>query len=840
MKGLRLPARLYVVGIAAVGLILLLLAVREARFAQPWWFLVLLIGSSAVSRYKIHLPLASRGATMSVSHCVDFASLVLLGPHEAMLIAGVSAGTQCLCNVREQTQVHRTLFSVATLVITVQVAGQVASWLGGFQGAITAYQFSKPLVGAATAFFLCNTAIVAIAIALTTGQSVMRVWNENFLWSAPGYFIGAGAAALAVLTVESGQSWLTPLVMAPVFLTFRSYQVYLARIADQQCHLKEVSELHFASVEALARAIDARDLTVDLDRTHAEDSHFQRVQAYAVGLARAVGMTEHEIQGVKIAALLHDVGKLAVPEHILTKPGRLTHDEFEKVRKHPRIGAGIIKAVPFPYPVASLIESHHERWDGTGYPDGLKGDAIPLGARILAVVDYFDALMSDRSYHRAMSEEEAVAVISGEAGTGLDPVTVSKFVQLLPELNRELSSWRRPDRPGTLDTNPEVGKPATGFESESPAAETPVSVFHDIALASREMHALYEIAEAMGTRLTVPDTMALIASKVGTLVPASCWALFLLDETDQTVRCHYAAGLDAEIMRQVSVRNGDGVTGWVMRSRSSAVNARPAADIEAAGLSSVTTNLKSALACPLLVEGKPIGVLAAYHVDAERYRDDHRRLLERISGQASAVIRNATMFEKAREDSLTDSLTGLPNSRSFVDYMQREIARARRHESHCAMLVLDLDNFKEINDRWGHRVGDRALQHIADVLSCVIRRYDLCARYAGDEFIIAFSQCDHEAAASRCADLQEEIRRHQFEPAPGVTWHLNVSIGVAVYPDDGASFESLLEKADRRMYRNKNAARRSLIDAFEPVAAPTVHFVHNGSRVERAGVQPVH
>ena len=229
-----------------------------------------------------------------------------------------------------------------------------------------------------------NTALVATAIGLSTRQSIPRVWNQNFLWSAPSYFFGAGAAGIAAAVVERGGYWMALLTAAPVYLIYRTYKVYMGRIQDQQRHVQQVSDLHLATIEALALAIDAKDQTAQ--------SHIRRVQVYAAGLAKALGMPETEIQGVKTAALLHDIGKLAVPEHILSKPGPLTQEEFQKIRIHPQVGAEIISGVPFPYPVAPLILSHHERWDGKGYPTGLKGDEIPLGARILSVVDYFDAL----------------------------------------------------------------------------------------------------------------------------------------------------------------------------------------------------------------------------------------------------------------------------------------------------------------------------------------------------------------------------------------------------------------------------------------------------------------
>src|SRR5207237_9814830 len=278
-------------------------------------------------------------------------------------------------------------------------------------------------------YFLFNTLTVATAIALSTRQPLIRVWNENFLWSAPSYFVGAGAAAGVTWLSGLSNQWFVPLAAAPLYLTYRTYKVYLGRVEDERRHTQEMADLHLATIEALALAIDAKDQTSQL--------HIRRVQLYAAALARGLGMNENEIQGVKTAALLHDIGKLAVPEHILSKPGPLTPEEFQKIRAHPKVGADIVSSVPFPYPVAPLILSHHERWDGKGYPAGLKGADNPLGARILTVVAYFDALMAERPYHKAMSSDAAVALLQQEAGRGLDPQVVAKFIEQLRVLQAE-------------------------------------------------------------------------------------------------------------------------------------------------------------------------------------------------------------------------------------------------------------------------------------------------------------------------------------------------------------------------------------------------------------------
>jgi diguanylate cyclase (GGDEF)-like protein/putative nucleotidyltransferase with HDIG domain len=809
---LSVAARLFVGAVLAAGLATFAWFAPHT-IANPILFAVLLGCSSLASALKVRLPLATSGSTMSVSYAVDVAALLLLGANETMIVAAASAWAQCTFRTQVRSALHRTLFSMASLVLTVKLAGWVYTLLGGtiMSPGFDLTSIPKPLVGAATTYFLFNTLLVATAIALSTRQSIARVWNENFVWSAPSYFVGAGAAAIAATVIAHGGYWWAALAAAPLYLTYHTYKVYMGRIQDQQRHVAQVSDLHLATIEALALAIDAKDQTAQ--------SHIRRVQVYAAGLARALGMPENEIQGVKTAALLHDIGKLAVPEHILSKPGPLTQEEFQKVRIHPQVGAEIISGVPFPYPVAPLILSHHERWDGTGYPSGLRADEIPLGARILSVVDYFDALMSERPYHGAMSVEAATGLLRQEAAKALDPRVVQTFIDMYPALAAEAEASQEPARKLTrVPTHAPTAAPAFGLVDEPSSVRT--NVFQDIALAHREIYALYEIAQAMGSSLGVSDTMALISSKLSNIVPFSCCALFLYNDESETLRCRFATGVESDVIQQLTIRNGHGLTGWVARNRRPLVNARPSTDLEAAGVASDRTSLHSALVCPLLFNERFIGTISVYHVGVAVYTDDHRRLLDRISEQAAAVIYNSMVFEQTQEDSLTDPLTSLPNTRFMFMHLTRELSRAERLKSEVSLLVMDLDNFKEINDTYGHHVGDRALRDVASVLRTGIRPYDICVRYAGDEFIVVLSGCNGEEAERKRLELQRAVDTVEFEARPGKLLPLAISVGAAVFPHDGDSYETLLATADSRMYRDKTRRKRERGTLDSPRSAP--------------------
>src|SRR5688500_10796747 len=323
MRALPLSARLYVGATIAVGTVLVVWLGPRSDFSNIPLFVALLLTSAITTAFKVSLPLAKSGSTMSVSYAVGFASLLLLGPNETMLVASASAFSQCTFRSQERNPLYRTLFSIACLVITVQAAGRVDAVFGAGPGVSAWRPLAQPLVAAPTTYFVINTLAVASAIALSTRQPISRIWNENFLWTAASYFVGAGAAAVSAWLVVEHAQWLAVLLAAPIYLTYRTYKVYLGRIDDEQRHVREMADLHLATIEALALAIDAKDQT--------SQSHIRRVQFYATAVARALGMKDNEIQGVKTAALLHDIGKLAVPEHILSKPGPLTPEQFQKI-----------------------------------------------------------------------------------------------------------------------------------------------------------------------------------------------------------------------------------------------------------------------------------------------------------------------------------------------------------------------------------------------------------------------------------------------------------------------------------------------------------------------------
>jgi diguanylate cyclase (GGDEF)-like protein/putative nucleotidyltransferase with HDIG domain len=787
-----IAGQIYVYAVIALGAVVMANALSSLHFSEPGLFAALFVLSVITSALKVDMPLGAGTSCISLSYVVDFAALLLFGPGPTMLIAVTSGWSQCTLRMQERNPVYKTLFSMATLAVSVAAAGATYTWLGGTYGSLPAAPL-QPLMAAAMIYFLVNSLAVAAAFALSSSRGVFRLWHDNFLWTVSSYVVGSIAAGIAVEVLRAAGQWQTLLALIPLGLTYRSHRIYHRRIADEQRRVAEWTQLHRDSTEVLARAIQAKD--------EGGSCHVERVQYYAAALARRLELPDLDRQAVEIGALLHDIGKLAVPEHILSKPGPLTADERKKMQMHAQIGAQIVGAVPFPCPVAPLVQSHHERWDGLGYPSGLRGEQIPIGARILSVVDCFDALTSERPYRPAISKDAAIRILEAEAGRAFDPAIVARFAELLPVLTPPRSD-------GFLRRLRDSGDPAS---QHVPDAVRPsgADAFAEIASANRENYALYEIAQSTGRSTSLTEMMTLISAQLSTLMPFSSCALFVR-RGDEDLRCRFATGLHADLLESASIAEGNGLSGWVARHRRPLVNGLPTAEFIGGGVATPDMQLQSALICPLMVGDDVIGTIAVYHYEAESYTEDHRRVLDQVARQAAAGVHNTLLFERTQEQAFKDALTGLANPRALQFQVARELARARRTSSPFSVILLDLDDFKGINDEYGHLAGDRALQEVAKVLQQTTRPYDTCIRYGGDEFVILLSESGAADAEEQRLRVQEAVAAISLHADDGRQIPLRVSAGASVFPEDGETYERLLARADRRMYRNKAESKTTL------------------------------
>jgi diguanylate cyclase (GGDEF)-like protein/putative nucleotidyltransferase with HDIG domain len=650
------------------------------------------------------------------------------------------------------------------------------------------------ILAASMVYFAVNTFTVAGIISCTAGKPVYEVWRSSYLWTSPQYLVGGGIAGAAHF-LATYWGWPALLMAAPaLYLVYRSYSLYLGRVEEQQKHILEMSELHLRTIETLALAIDAKD-----DTTAA---HLRRVQVYASEIGKELNLPPAELKALDAAALLHDVGKLAVPEYIISKPGKLTEEEFEKMKVHPVVGAEILERVQFPYPVVPIVRSHHEKFDGTGYPDGLAGEQIPIGARILSAVDCLDALASARQYRQALPLEDAMRIVAEQSGKSYDP----KVVAILQRRFRELELKAKSETVDVvkLSSNIKVERglaPATGFaesESKAPGAAPAGDFSLAISSARREFQMLVEVTNDLGNSLSLEETLALLAVRVNRIVEHDAIAIYLVQEDKLIPR--YVKGESFRLFSSLEIPVGQGLSGWVAENDLPILNGNPAVESGYLNDPRHVTPLRSAVSVPLRSKDRIVAVLTLYSLRASAFTSDHRRIMLAIAPRAGHAIKNSLRFERATNAADTDELTGLVNSRYLFTHLQQEVARNSRSGESFAVVLMDLDGFKDANDQYGHLAGNRILQAVSAGLRRNCRAGDVVARLGGDEFVVVLSDAGQYVDAT-LARVEETFRTLSVEAKCEA--QITFSAGVSRYPDDGADAEALLEKADERMYDAK-------------------------------------
>jgi diguanylate cyclase (GGDEF)-like protein/putative nucleotidyltransferase with HDIG domain len=592
----------------------------------------------------------------------------------------------------------------------------------------------------------------------------------------------------------------------PIVATaFWTYKFYLKRVSTKTSKAEEVSRLHLAIVEALATAIDAKDQT-----TH---FHVRRVQIYAAGLGKLFNLSEPELAALNAGALLHDVGKLAVPDHILNKPGALTPAEFEKTKVHTVIGAEILGRVDFPFPVVPIVRHHHERWNGLGYPDGLKGEQITITARIMSVVDCFDSVREDRPFRSGRTREQAIELLRRGSGTHFDPTVVDLFIEHLPGFELEIAArGLEAPEPTTLPGN---SIEPSDYEVALARENAPVTAYDQIRNAHREVYALYEIARTFGSSLDIESTLSVLVDKVGRIVPFDTCVVYLYDELKGFANAALAVGLNADALRGRCVSLGEGVTGFALANRRAVNRIHPSLDFGALKLAD-ERDYRSMASLPLFKDDLLLGALSVYSTTLKEYSDDHIRLLETVTRLASDALTNAMHHARSESNALTDSLTGLPNARSLHVRFEEEVARSQRTGKPFQVIMLDLDHFKLVNDTFGHKIGDRMLREVASLIHRQLREYDFLARYAGDEFVAIVPGLEGPQVDELRERIETVVSAFALHVRADTHARVGISVGAAIYGTDGETLDHLLIAADQAMYRAKSAHK------IEP-ARPATH-----------------
>jgi putative nucleotidyltransferase with HDIG domain len=618
---------------AMAGWLSLAGAVLRPGSGDPVKFFCYLAAAVLAAALKVSLP--GIEGTLSVNFVFTLLGVLELSLPQTLLIGVGSTLAQFFWRPARTVKPVQLLFNLSQ--VTVSSAAAYAAYQ-----LVSSLVLHRPgplaLLAAAVTHFACNTGAMSGIIGITENKPVRKVWSESYLWSFPYYLVGAAAAGL-VSWLNRQIGWQSSLlVLPPIYLMYRSYRLYLGKLEDDKRYAEKVSNLHLRTIEALALAIGAKDNTTG--------QHLQRVRVYAMEVARELGVSDDEREALQAASVLHDIGKLAVPEHIISKPGKLTPEEFEKMKIHPLVGAEILEQVDFPYPVVPIVRAHHEKWDGSGYPYGLQGEEIPIGARILAAVDCLDALASDRQYRKALPLDEAMAKVAAESGASFDPQVVKVLERRYVELERRAKEKPISTVP-KLSTDVKIQRgaaPAAGFAQGATDAPPGSAAQQDSAAASSlafEQEAeLFEICRSAGSSLRSEDILSLLELRLKRLVPHECLVVYVLRE--RVLVPQWVGGDRISRFTTLRIPLGEGLCGWVAENGKPIVNGNPAVEPGFISESAPAGRLGSALAVPVAGSSGVHSVLALYRAPQDAFNNTDLRVAETFVSRLGRALERAS------------------------------------------------------------------------------------------------------------------------------------------------------------------------------------------------------
>jgi putative nucleotidyltransferase with HDIG domain len=612
MAGVPTRARPFVFFVCAAGVLCLLGGIVPWHSSHSLLFLSYLLLTVAASLLKSVLP--GSDGTVSVVFVFFLVGICNMTLSETMVLAAVATVVQCFWHARNRLSFIHFAFNLAQLALAITASYWTYILLFSH---VFHSKAPLPLLVASIVFFLFNSIPVATVVALAENISIIDKWDRSYSWTFPYYLIGAAIAGL-IQFVNRLAGWeMSFLVLPAVYVIYRSYCMHLGRWEDEKRHLEDLASLNMRTIETLALAIEAKD--------HTTGDHLQRVRVYAMELGKDLGLSPSEMQALQAASVLHDIGKLAVPEAIISKPGKLTPEEFDKMKIHPIVGAEIVEQVRFPYPVAPIVHSHHEKWDGSGYPDGISGEAIPIGARILSAVDCLDALASDRQYRRALPLDEAMAHVVRDSGKAFDPRVVAALQARYIELEHLARSQKSEERPKlSLDVRVERGAaPDAGFAAS-------------VAPSSQSQSGLNLIDVLSWTEqpLTLDEMLSAAALRLRHLVPFDALAVFAVQGDFLVPR--FTMGENVRHLSSLRIRNGQGLAGWVAETGNYIINGNPKVEPGLEGSRSFA--LCSALAVPLSNAGRTVGVLAVYALQPDAFTSENLNVLQASAHQLGDVV----------------------------------------------------------------------------------------------------------------------------------------------------------------------------------------------------------
>jgi diguanylate cyclase (GGDEF)-like protein/putative nucleotidyltransferase with HDIG domain len=755
------------------------------------WFLLMaltLVSGSAT----VKLP--SVPASISISETFVFTAVLLYGPAAGTLTVALDGLVISYWMAKRRREQYRAWFNMSAPAVSVWLSAHLFFWLsdttpvashpGTLDGTLN--QILPSLFLFAVTYFGLNSGLIALAISIETRLSPVKVWWNNFAWLSLNYFCGASVAVLLVFSTPSVDIRFLGLILPLLLVLYFTFRTSMARVEDANKHVEQVNQLYLSTIETLAMAIDAKDQI-----TH---GHIRRVQTYAVGLARRLGVTDVGlIKAIEAAALLHDMGKLAVPEHILNKPGKLTDSEFEKMKLHASVGADILSAIAFPYPVVPIVRHHHEQWDGGGYPAGLAGTDIPIGARILAVVDCFDALTSDRPYRPRLSDADAIGILIERKGTLYDPLVVDTFVRVHDDLAQEMLAYVVPKQ--SLRTIP-------GLIQQTAPQHAPAKL-EDIANSAHEMLALFELTTGIAGQAGFNDTADVITSHIRRLVPFTQSVIFVYDSTTDELEAKHAVGDASASLKGLRIPLGQRISGWVAVNRQTAMNSDPTLDLGDAARSFMP-RLRSSLCTPIIYLNELVGVLSLYSQGPTTFGEDDNRVIDVVAHHIGHALTSAMQFDSA---SKRDLLTGLPNLKQLEMLMESDSTHGLTLGAEATLLFIDIVGFTDLNSSYGRQAGDDVLRHVVRFSRTGLRVADILFRYGGDEFVALLNRTTPDTARIMADNIRRAVAEHRLMLRNGEVIQVMTDVVCVSSPSDGTTLRELVSSARLRFSAHRQHVR---------------------------------
>lgn len=782
----------FLYSIAASGLAVLVISVLEivrGGITYQWTILA----SLTVVTGALAIKIPGIDFRISIEDTFFFTNLLLFGPQAGCVTAAVQGLVGSIRARSISKRLEFTIFNVGALALSAFLSGRVLFGIlrggplfGSHHAGLLAIMWPMGVTG--LVHYIANSSSVAIIIALESRRSISKVWLKNFRWASISYLAGATFAALIAVNVSSINLSLLGSMIPIMLVTYFTYNTYREKVEEHNRRLKELNELYLRTVESLALAVDAKD-----KKTY---GHVRRVRAYAMGLARLLEIKDaNELQAIETGALLHDIGKLAIDDYILNRPDRLSSYEFEKMKTHTIAGEEILKQVQFPFPVAEIVRAHHERWDGTGYPDGLKGDEIPLGARILIIADTFDALRSSRPYKMSYGIEESVQELRDCVGSMYDPKLAELFITNIDQLEAEASeavqsmselSFRTLTAKldsGVQASNPSISIPAPGSELEVTA----------------ELVSLSEFCASLARYFRLSDLLANLEWRLRRLLPFSTCAFFF-DNGDGTLSVAHAGGKFGDQLQNLRITMGSGISGWVAAYGHPVNNSRAALEFQSLG--EAVSSLTHVLAVPMRTEGGCFGTIAIYREPPVGFSEDHLKILQMVATRAAPAISEARHRPPSSSDeSLVDPVTAAHHARCLAFFGAELIASCLRSSSHLSLVYLDLQNFHEIVELHGPHIGDSILRNAAETVRGEIREKDILFRFGMQGFVALLVGVRQDQASGRAQRLSQKISSIRISNLPGIVCRS----GAASFPEDGATVFALLDSVLRALERESQA-----------------------------------